>query len=338
MLGSRRRSVALVVIGLLAAVTAACSPPAPSSGPSPVPSAVPSSSASAVRGEFAGLVDIGGGRKLYLECHGTGSPTVILQSGNGDAGDIWNAAEADRPAVMREVGQFTRVCAYDRPGSIRALTDAGSPASSPLPGRSDPAPMPRTAADVVTELHTLLTTAGVPGPYVLVGHSLGGLFTLLYARTYPDQVAGMVLVDPTPLPLRKLLTPQQWDSAYQKPWMRLQTPIPGYQPEAWDATASFKQIEAAPPLPKMPVTILVASTELEVPSPLPPGMSADAANAVVRVFRQAQAEFAESIPGARLITVPDTTHYIQVLRPDVVSDAVRQIIAQVTASPRPSTT
>ena len=58
--------------------------------------------------------------------------------------------------------------------------------------------MPRTATALVTEWHDLLTTAGVPAPYLLVGHSIGGLFTVLYARTYPDEVAGMVLVDSTP--------------------------------------------------------------------------------------------------------------------------------------------
>src|SRR5688500_6447774 len=120
MSGSLLRSGALVLIAVLAASTSSCSGPASI----PVPSAVPPP-AIVVQGEFAGLVDIGGGRKLYLECHGTGSPTVILQSGNGDAGDIWNAAEASRSAVMREVAQFTRVCAYDRPGSLRSLTDAG---------------------------------------------------------------------------------------------------------------------------------------------------------------------------------------------------------------------
>ena len=132
-------------------------------------------------------MDIGGGHKLFLECHGSGSPTVILQSGYGNAGDIWNEADANPPAVAPGVAQFTRECVYDRPGSLRVVTDAGTPAPSELPGRSDPAPMPRTAADVTSELHSLLATAGVPGPYLMVSHSFGGLFSLLYARTYPDR-------------------------------------------------------------------------------------------------------------------------------------------------------
>src|SRR5262245_10897674 len=117
--------------------------------------------------DFAGLVDIGG-RGLYLECQGRGSHNVILQSGYGNAGDIWNLAEAYPPAVMQGVCTFTRVCAYDRPGSLRLAAD------SPLPSRSDPVAMPRSGADVVDELHTLLIKAGEPGPHIMVGHSLGG--------------------------------------------------------------------------------------------------------------------------------------------------------------------
>jgi pimeloyl-ACP methyl ester carboxylesterase len=157
---------------------------------SPTPSVSPPRSPTAAHGDFAGLVDIGGGHKLFLECHGSGGPTVILQSGYGNAGDIWNEADANPPAVAPGVARFTRECAYDRPGSLRVRTDTGAPAPSGLPGRSDSAPMPRTAADVATELHTLLATAGVPGPYVMVSHSLGGLFSLLYAPPTPTRSAG----------------------------------------------------------------------------------------------------------------------------------------------------
>lgn len=119
------------------------------------------------------LVDVGGHR-LHLNCTGSGSPTVILEPGLGEASPAmaWIA-----PAVARD----TRVCVYDRAGR----------------GWSDPAGGPLDAVQTATDLHTLLDRAHIPGPYVLAGHSFGGLYVLSFAATYPDQVAGMVLLDST---------------------------------------------------------------------------------------------------------------------------------------------
>ena len=120
------------------------------------------------------LIDVGGYR-LYLYCTGTGhpgSPTVILEAG-GDGSSLGGST------VQPGVASFTRVCSYDRAGY----------------GWSDNGPLPRTAGRIVTELHTLLARAAVPGPYVLVGASYGGLIARLYAYSYPQQVAGLVLVD-----------------------------------------------------------------------------------------------------------------------------------------------
>ena len=114
--------------------------------------------------------------------------------------------QPDRPRtmVLPGVAAGTRVCAYERPGTAALLDDALRPS------RSDPVPIPRTAPAVVADLHALLRAAGVPGPYVLVGHSLGGLFVRLYAATYPEEVAGLVLVDAWSETLEQRLTPTQW--------------------------------------------------------------------------------------------------------------------------------
>jgi pimeloyl-ACP methyl ester carboxylesterase len=125
----------------------------------------------AAQGDFAGRVDIGGGRHIYMECHGIGTPTVMLVAGLRDRGDIWNAdpgSGSSTPNVFSEVRRFTRVCEYDRPGTA-SPTEKGF-----APSRSDPVPQPTTAQDAVADLHALLTAAGEPGPYVLVGHSVGG--------------------------------------------------------------------------------------------------------------------------------------------------------------------
>lgn len=121
----------------------------------------------------ATLVEIGG-RRLYCAGAGTGGPTVVLEAGLGDSAATWTG-------IIPAIAGFARVVGYDR-----ANTTAGA---------SDPAPMPRTAADAVADLHNLLTAAAIPGPYVLVGHSIGGLFVRLYASSYPEEVAGLVLVD-----------------------------------------------------------------------------------------------------------------------------------------------
>jgi pimeloyl-ACP methyl ester carboxylesterase len=119
------------------------------------------------------LVDVGGHR-LHLSCTGSGSPTVVLQPGAGETSSNmgWIA-----PAVARS----TRVCVYDRAGR----------------GWSEPADTPQDGAAIATDLHTLLQRAHVPGPYVVAGHSFGGLYTMVFAARYPDEVAGMVLLDST---------------------------------------------------------------------------------------------------------------------------------------------
>ncbi len=117
------------------------------------------------------LIDIGG-RRLNLNCTGQGKPTVILESGLGVPAIGWKD-------VQSEVEKFARVCSYDRADT----------------GWSDRGPLPRTSLQMVKELHGLLSSAGVPPPYVMVGHSLGGFNVRVYNAQYPDEVAGVVLVD-----------------------------------------------------------------------------------------------------------------------------------------------
>ncbi len=306
--------VLLVVVLGLVLVASACRMPAPPSDAGS-PSAGPAAS-----GDFAGLVDVGG-RRVYLECRGSGSPTVILQSGYPNAGDIWTVAEAHPPPVAEGLAGSARVCLYDRPGSLRSTDDRGQPASQPLPGRSQTVPGLRTGAEVVAELHDLLATAGVPGPYVLVGHSLGGLFNLLYARTHPDQVVGLVMVDATPPALPELMTAREWDLVLGKQTLEPQSPIEGYALESYDVRAMITEIDAAPALPRMPTVLLVADKT-------PPGAPKEWTTILDRVTDPARARFAASIPGSRLIRVPDTTHYIQLQRPDVVIETTTSVIAE----------
>ena len=117
------------------------------------------------------LYDVGGHR-LHLNCSGTGSPTVVLENGLGATSPTWTR-------ITAEVSRTTRVCAYDRAGQ----------------GWSDDVDTPQDGLAIAADLHTLLARAGEAGPYVLVGHSAGGPYAMTYAAQYPDEVAGMVLLD-----------------------------------------------------------------------------------------------------------------------------------------------
>ncbi len=122
------------------------------------------------------MVDVGGYR-LHINCTGEGSPTVVVESGWGDMSATWGW-------VQPEVAKTTRICTYDRAGM----------------GWSEASSEPRTAREFTKELHTLLANAHEPGPYVLVGHSMGGFTVLVYAHDYPSDVLGLVLVDSQDLP------------------------------------------------------------------------------------------------------------------------------------------
>ena len=152
-------------------------------------------------GDFSGPIDIGG-RKLYVECRGQGSPTVILEAGANGRADVWSRDNLHpagaRTMVFPGVAAFTRVCAYDRPGTIGEVNPDLDPHGPPFfPSRSDPVPQPRTTRDMVADLHALLRAADIRGPYVLVAHSAGGLVVRLYASMYPDEVVGMARLDST---------------------------------------------------------------------------------------------------------------------------------------------
>lgn len=123
-------------------------------------------------------VDVGRS-KLNIDCTGKGSPTVVLESGLGTPAIGWHL-------VQPGIANFTRVCSYDRAGY----------------GWSDPGPMPRTLSEIARELQSLLQNAGEKPPYILVAHSFGKGIVLLFNKMYPDEVAGMVLVDGGPDKLR----------------------------------------------------------------------------------------------------------------------------------------
>jgi pimeloyl-ACP methyl ester carboxylesterase len=272
------------------------------------------------QGDFAGPVDVDG-RKLYVECKGTGSPTVILIAGYRNNAEIWTTPPGPGlTPVFDAVSGFTRVCTYDRPGTILDATHLS---------RSEPVPMPRTAEAVAYELHDLLDAANIQGPYVLVAHSLGGIFARLYASTYRNDVAGLVLVDAWPEAMPKLLGPEQW-AAY----LKLSDPAPpgleSYRDlERIDFGAASERMEqeaAQSPLYGLLLFVLSRAKPVALPPNVPAEFSQDAFEAA---WRKGQDELAALLPDTRHVIANESDHYIQLEQPALVTDAVRQVVEAV---------
>ena len=258
------------------------------------------------RGDVARLVDIGSGRQMYLQCSGSGSPTVVLVSGTGGAHDEWTHV-MDRPdadprpaasAVFPEVARSGRVCAYDRPGTT-LMDGADSP--------STPVPQPTAADADVADVRALLATAHEPGPYVLVGASWGGMIVNLFARTDPTDVAGLVFVDGASDFFEQTLAPQQWAA-----WMQLIKSTPPGR-EAPDYESSVAQIRAAGPMPVVPAVVITAGQPWNLPvGPTWPAWTA------------AQDRLAELLHAAH-VTAAGSGHGIAVEQPEVVVNAIRAV-------------
>jgi pimeloyl-ACP methyl ester carboxylesterase len=274
------------------------------------------------------LVDLGG-RKMHLNCSGESSPTVILDSGLGDSSLSWHK-------VQPEIAKFTRVCSYDRAGL----------------GYSDPSSRPRTSRVIAEELHDLLQAAGVAPPYVIVGHSMGGFDVRLYASMYPQEVVGMVLVDAShpdqenrfPAELKNMEGSWQREAQFIAYTMPFGIPrVLGLCDEgAIDRAAdcnghtakermaeikafpeSATQTAATGPFGDLPLAVL--SHDPDKPSnDLPP----DLAKSVNKLWKAMQEDLARLSTRSTQTVAKNSGHYIQIDRPDVVIDAVRNVVDQ----------
>lgn len=272
----------------------------------------------AAQGDFAGLVEIGDGRRLYLECHGTGSPTVILEAGFRNTAQVWTTSDAPHQApVLPRVAEFTRVCAYDRPGTTW---------EADLFSRSDPAPEPRAMPEVVSDLHALLTAAQVPGPYVLAAHSLGGIMARMYAAAYPYSVIGLVLVDAYPENVAELLGPVN-GPLFEKLVTSVPPELEGYKDlENFDIQATvqlMRETTGAKPLRPLPLIVLSRGRPIEdLPPDLPPYFPA----AFEADWRAGQNQLAALLPDSQHFFAQKSGHYIPVMQPGLVVNAIRQVV------------
>jgi pimeloyl-ACP methyl ester carboxylesterase len=324
----------MLLVAIVAVVLAAAAPALAGSGS-------PNNSAEGTLGkgssghnkDFAGLVDIGE-RNMYLECYGKGSPTVVFVSGAADRAETWSRTlEPSKQAVLPAIAKTNRVCAYDRPGTILAV---GEGAEDFEPSRSDPVPQPTTLQDGVTDLHALLGASGERGPYVVVGHSMGGAISRLYASEYPQDVSGLVLIDYTPYDARNSLTDEQWGY-----WQILlgspsQEALALYPDLEWfDHLGNLDEVRAADPHPLESMPLIVFSSDepydllpyVEDGSlPLTVEEAEEFGKLLFRAIVDARADLVSHVPGARHITDTHSGHYIHQERPKLVIKSVRKVI------------
>jgi pimeloyl-ACP methyl ester carboxylesterase len=233
------------------------------------------------------LVDVGGYR-LRIECVGAGEDTVILEAGLCHTRTTWKD-------VLPAVSAFSRVCTYDRAGL----------------GDSDGAPGPRTGLRMVEEFDTLLTRAAVRPPYVLVGHSFGGLLVRLYAARHPAKVGGIVLVDAVHEDQYERFA-ELMDASDREAYLQHEG---GQNCERINFLATVAELRAAGPLPPVPLVVLSAR---------PPWRFAGSPN--VAVTDELQAALARLVPMARHIIAERSGHFIQRDRPELVVQAVRSLV------------
>jgi pimeloyl-ACP methyl ester carboxylesterase len=245
------------------------------------------------------LVAVEGGR-LHLHCAGTGPSTVVLIAGFGGTRDSWTAVE---PAVA----QTSRVCSYDRFGD----------------GTSDVPPAPQTFASEAVDLHRLLENAGEPGPYVLVGHSFGGAEAVSFASKYPTQVHGVLLVDASPPTWNHAIcaVPDDGsDTAHTFQSLCASQSLPSDNREHLDAPTAFAQVGDITSLSATSLIVVTADHHSY------PGLAAEEEARLNTVWNAGQAHWASLTSSAPLVTVDRTGHNIQLDRPDVVLDKIRQLL------------
>jgi pimeloyl-ACP methyl ester carboxylesterase len=253
-------------------------------------------------GRFAFAYVDSGGHSLRMLISGHGSPAVVFETGGSTAaGGPLEAWERVQPAVSK----FATTVSYDRAGI----------------GRSAPGPKPRDARQVARELHTALHNAHVSPPYVLVGHSLGGPLNRVFAATYPEEVGGMVLVDPTQEDF--LSWNQTRDPNHQE-----------RQDEEWkDIQASLVEArESQVPL-GIPV-ILITATKLRMPPDVSEKQKEEM-KAVRSAWLKFHLEWLERIPNGRHIVTENSGHVVPFEEPQLVIEAIHQVVGEIKNGHKP---
>ncbi len=272
-----------------------------------------------------GLFDVGDGRTLFLECQGAGSPTVFIIPGKGSYAEAWNYVvppddpirsspydiitqaklEPSPDAVQPTVAKTTQVCAYDRPNTRTDGNDL-----------STPVPQPHSVQQDVDDAVALISAAQLPTPLVFVAHSYGGLIVDLLARTHPELVSGIVMVDGVSEFLTTLGNPAQ-NAAYERD--SATPPEPG--DEAVLIDDAMDRIRRAPALPRVPAIVL-SSDKFAPPEVLKPD------NYTLAQIHQANSMLAGALGTVNIVS-SGAGHNMMLYQPQFVADNIIDIVDQV---------
>jgi pimeloyl-ACP methyl ester carboxylesterase len=233
-----------------------------------------------------------GGHSLQLLIGGQGSPAVIFEGGFGTGIASWST-------VQKDVAAFAQTVSYDRAGL----------------GQSDPGPKPRSAKQIATELHAALEKSGVKPPYVMVGHSFGGIYVRVFADMYPKEVVGMVLIDPSQESFNDWLIKNQPDRL-KAAQSEIAKAGPGVQAEFAEVDTSYSQARVAKVPGGIPVTLLTATEDDTMPAE---GR---------KLWIEKHKEWLAKVPGSKHVVVEKATHFIQAQQPALVIDAIKQVSKQ----------
>lgn len=267
-------------------------------------------------------VDVGG-YKLYILCQGEGTPTVVLDSGLSRDKSTWDQVRRQNP---NDLGIM--VCVYDRAG--RGLSEAS-------PDK------PRTNLDMVNDLHTLLTNAEIPGPYIIVGHSMSGFTARLFADQYPDETVGIVLVDSVCVDeSTRVLAVLPPESAFEKNairgirnWNKNLIDDPMKNVEFWDYPTSADQVREIKTHGNLPMVILthdVINKEMQkilIDTAFGPGLPDDLHEKIEEDWLLQQEELTTLSTNSKHVIVEGSSHMIQMTKPEAVVDAIQWVLEQI---------
>ena len=237
-----------------------------------------------------------GNIQLFVKLAGEGLPAVVFEAGMGEDHATWRD-------VQPEIARLARTLSYDRAGL--GQSEAGSP--------------PRTVTQLARELHALLLAINMPGPYILVGHSLGGNIITLFAHLFPGETAGLVFVDAgfDEQRLKRVVRMEEWVARERAIEKYVPAFSPGQQMEKDSLDESCVQAGQARPLPDVPAVVL-SGTLINPDFPL---------SAVEREVKlQTHRELAAALPQSQHLLVPEARHYLQNETPPVVIEAIKKIL------------